>query len=238
MDADRICLCGEESFGTGSNHIREKDGMWAALCWLSILAEKYLEGNQTVTVRSLVEQHWAKFGRNVFTRYDYENCEADACDRMIQALERSIVDQSLIGRKFNANEYGSEVNYEYRVQQTDNFEYIDPVDHSVTKKQGEKSLKLKVFIYVKTHDITVVFSFANRKTGIRVLFGDGARIIVRLSGTGSQGATVRLYVDAFVQETDRLILSAAELLKPLIAIALQITQIQQHTGRDRPTVIT
>ena len=209
MDAGLICLCGEESFGTGSNHIREKDGMWTVLCWLSILAEKYLAGDHEVSVQKLVEQHWVTFGRNVFTRYDYENCESAGCDQMMKALEQKIAQASLVGKKFESRTFNGDEKATYQINLVDNFQYQDPVDHIVTKNQG-----------------------------IRVLFTNGARVIVRLSGTGSQGATVRLYVDNYVNDPERITLSAAQTLKALIAIALEITEIPHFTGRNEPTVIT
>lgn len=193
MDAGLISLCGEESFGTGSDHIREKDGMWAVLAWLSILAEL----NQSV--KQVIVNHWKTYGRNFFTRYDYENCESKGCNEMIARLEQMIQEGSLVGKQYNG----------YTVAKADNFEYHDPVDKSVTSKQG-----------------------------IRIIFSDESRIVVRLSGTGSQGATVRVYIDNFVTEGSLLQKDASEVLKPLIDIALELIQIEKFTGRKAPTVIT
>ncbi|VDM36520.1 unnamed protein product [Toxocara canis] len=197
MDAGKLSLCGEESFGTGSDHIREKDGIWAMLAWLSILAEK------KQSVEEVVKEHWAKYGRNVFTRYDYENVDASGANLLMTFVESQM--PAFVGQKFSAN------NVEVVVSKADNFEYHDPVDGSVSKKQG-----------------------------LRLLFEDGSRVVFRLSGTGSAGATIRLYVDSFVDASDksRLNLPAQELLKPLVLIALNLCKMEQFTGRKEPTVIT
>ena len=127
MDDNRICLCGEESFGTGSDHIREKDGLWTVLCWLSILAAKSNGG--AVSVEQLIKEHWSRFGRNYFTRYDYENCSSDGCNRMMEHLNGLAKDRSLVGKEFGG----------YKVVEMDNFQYKDPVDQSLTTNQGECS---------------------------------------------------------------------------------------------------
>ncbi|XP_021927167.1 phosphoglucomutase isoform X2 [Zootermopsis nevadensis] len=197
MDADQLSLCGEESFGTGSDHIREKDGIWAALAWLQVIA------CEKKGVEELLVSHWKKFGRNFFTRYDYENCPADNCAYMLHKLEQIVTSPVYIGTQIIHR------NKSYVVKQADNFCYEDPIDGSLTPKQG-----------------------------IRLLFEDGSRIIVRLSGTGSSGATVRIYVDSY-EKDERLILKDAQVvLAPLIHIALDVTEIKIHTGRDTPTVIT
>jgi len=198
MDADKIVLCGEESFGTGSNHVREKDGLWAALAWLSILAERKL------SVEDVVKDHWKKFGRNCFTRYDYEQVESSAANKMMQKLSEDISQQTLISKDFNSD------GKSYKVVLMDNFEYTDPVDGSYVSKQG-----------------------------VRVIFEDGSRLVFRLSGTGSSGATIRLYIDSFIDNKSPLLeADAAVILQPLITIALQISQIPELTGRSGPTVIT
>ena len=194
MDSGLLSLCGEESFGTGSDHIREKDGLWAVLAWLTILAKTQL------SVEEVVVNHWKTFGRNFFTRYDYENCSSIECHKMMGRMEHMVADESLIGKRFDPN---------YVVAKADNFEYKDPVDGSVTRKQG-----------------------------IRIIFEDGSRIVVRLSGTGSSGSTVRLYVDCYVDDEMKIKEDSQVVLKPLINIALDLTQIKQFTGRDAPTVIT
>ncbi|TMS35875.1 hypothetical protein L596_003171 [Steinernema carpocapsae] len=196
MDAGKLSLCGEESFGTGSDHIREKDGIWAFLAWLQILAET------KSGVEEIVRTHWKKFGRNVFTRYDYENVEAGGANVMMTFLESML--PTFVGKPLTAN------NITYKVAAADNFQYNDPVDGSVAKKQG-----------------------------IRVIFEDGSRIVLRLSGTGSAGATIRIYVDSFVpNSSEKLDLPAQDLLKPLVLIALDLCKMEQFTGRTAPTVIT
>lgn len=197
MDASRLSLCGEESFGTGSDHIREKDGIWAALAWLQIIA------CEKKSVEELLISHWNRFGRNFFTRYDYENCNADDCARMMHKLEQTVTSPRYVGTQL------SHKNKSYVVKLADNFHYEDPVDGSIAAKQG-----------------------------IRLLFEDGSRIIVRLSGTGSSGATVRIYIDSYEQDENLLLEDAQVVLSPLINIALDVTEIKIHTGRDAPTVIT
>ncbi|XP_013419467.1 phosphoglucomutase-1 [Lingula anatina] len=197
MDAGRLSLCGEESFGTGSDHIREKDGLWAVLAWLSILA------NRKQSVEGIVQDHWKKFGRNVFTRYDYEEVDSAPADKMMAKLNDLVGDPSFVGKSFS---HGDKV---YKVALADNFEYTDPIDGSVTKKQG-----------------------------IRIVFEDGSRIVFRLSGTGSSGATIRMYIDSYESDQAKLNGDAQEMLKPLVEIALQISQLRELTGREKPTVIT
>lgn len=198
LDAGRISLCGEESFGTGSDHIREKDGIWAALAWLQILASK----NQSV--EQVLTDHWATYGRNFFTRYDYENCESEPCQQMMNALQAFVDDKANIGKTYTAASGKT-----YVVSKIDNFEYKDPIDNSVSKNQG-----------------------------IRIFFEDGSRIVMRLSGTGSSGATVRMYVDSYEADKANQTKSAADMLAPCIDVALQISQLPKFTGRDKPTVIT
>ena len=154
MDAGKCSVCGEESFGTGSDHVREKDGIWAVLAWLSILAEANRDApvGKLVGVGDVVREHWAEYGRNFFSRYDYEAVDAAAADTMVAHL-RAVIASSKRGDKFG----------EFVLESADDFAYTDPVDGSVSKNQG-----------------------------IRFVFQDGSRIIVRLSGTGSAGATVRL----------------------------------------------
>jgi len=197
MDANRLSLCGEESFGTGSDHVREKDGIWAALAWLQIIA------CEKKSVEELLISHWKKFGRNFFTRYDYENCDAESCAAMMNKLEQIVTAPVYVGTKIIHR------NKSYIVKLADNFRYEDPVDGSMTERQG-----------------------------IRLLFADGSRIVVRLSGTGSSGATVRIYVDSYEKDENILLEDAQVVLAPLINIALDVTEIRVHTGRDAPTVIT
>lgn len=193
MDAGKLSICGEESFGTGSDHIREKDGIWAFLAWLSILAHK------KQSVQQLMEEHWMTYGRNYFTRYDYENVESDAGNEIMTNLRQLIQDSSLKGQQFGT----------YIVDDMDDFKYVDPIDQSISEKQG-----------------------------IRLLFTDGSRVIYRLSGTGSQGATIRIYIESFVDDKSKLTMDTQELLKPLVEIALTVSKLTSITGRNQPTVIT
>ncbi|CAH1713979.1 unnamed protein product [Chironomus riparius] len=195
MDANRLCLCGEESFGTGSNHIREKDGIWAALAWLSIME------HTKKSIEEISKDFWKKYGRNYFTRYDYEECELAPCNQMMTDLENLITKPEFVGKEFSN---GGKI---YKVKLGDNFSYKDPIDGSVATNQG-----------------------------LRIIFEDGSRIVMRLSGTGSSGATVRMYIEAY--EATNVLEAASEMLKPLINIALEISQMKKYTGRDAPTVIT
>jgi phosphoglucomutase len=191
LDAGSITLCGEESFGTGSNHVREKDGLWAVLFWLNILAVR----NQSV--ESIVREHWAKFGRNFYTRYDYEEVPTAAANNVMDRVRAQLA--TLPGT----------VHAGRTVTVADDFSYTDPVDGSVSAKQG-----------------------------LRILFEDGARIIFRLSGTGTEGATIRLYIESYEADAARHGLETAEALAPLVAAALELSDMQALTGRDKPTVIT
>lgn len=197
MDAGRLSICGEESFGTGSDHIREKDGIWAVLAWLSVLASR------KQSVKDIVYDHWSKFGRNFFTRYDYENCDAGPSEQMMIELERLISDRHFEGKEFNSR------GKIFIVQKADNFRYVDPVDGSIAENQG-----------------------------IRIHFKDGSRIVVRLSGTGSSGATIRLYMDSYESDPAKQRLGAEDMLLSLVELTLQITHIRELTGRQEPTVIT
>ncbi|XP_042581921.1 phosphoglucomutase-1-like [Cyprinus carpio] len=197
MDAGKLSLCGEESFGTGSDHIREKDGLWAVLAWLSILATR------KQSVEDIMKDHWQKFGRNFFTRYDYEEVDSDAANKMIEHLQTTMFDKAFVGQKFSSGDKT------YQVDKADNFEYTDPVDGSVSKGQG-----------------------------LRIIFSDGSRIIFRLSGTGSAGATIRLYIDSYEKDPQKIYQDPQVMLAPLVDIALRISQLQEKTGRTAPTVIT
>ena len=191
MDAGKVTLCGEESFGTGSSHVREKDGLWAVLFWLNILAAR------KQSVETIVREHWAKYGRNFYSRYDYEAIPTEGANGVMQHLRGSFA--TLTGKKLG----------KYTVQTCDDFSYTDPVDGSVSRNQG-----------------------------IRILFSDGSRIIFRLSGTGTEGATLRVYLEAYEADVSRHHLDAQEALQELIQIALNISELQTRTGRDQPTVIT
>ncbi|XP_074281925.1 phosphoglucomutase, chloroplastic isoform X1 [Silene latifolia] len=201
MDSGKLSICGEESFGTGSDHIREKDGIWAVLAWLSIIAYRNKEkklGERLVSVADVVKEYWATYGRNFFSRYDYEECESDGANKMVEYL------RDLISKSKEGDTYG-----DYVLQFADDFYYEDPVDGSVASKQG-----------------------------IRFVFTDGSRIIYRLSGTGSAGATVRIYIEQFERDVSKHDLDAQIALKPLIDLALSISKLKDFTGREKPTVIT
>lgn len=191
MDADKVTLCGEESFGTGSNHVREKDGLWAVLFWLNILAKR------NESVESIVKQHWAKYGRNFYSRHDYEGVDSTGANTLITALRDKLA--SLPGSTLN----GQEVAF------ADDFSYTDPIDGSVSAKQG-----------------------------VRIGFADGSRIVMRLSGTGTAGATLRVYLERFEGDSSKHEKDTQEALADLIAIADDVAGIKKHTGRDEPTVIT
>lgn len=191
LDADRATLCGEESFGTGSNHIREKDGLWAVLYWLNILAVR------KQAVAEIVDQHWQQFGRNYYTRHDYEAIPSDLAKKLMADLEArlpELIGQSLANRT---------------VSYADNFSYTDPVDNSVSSNQG-----------------------------LRIGFDDGARIIFRLSGTGTEGATLRLYVESFEADNNKHHQETQQALADLIALSDELAEIRSRTGRSKPTVIT
>ena len=191
LDAGRITLCGEESFGTGSDHVREKDGLWAVLFWLNVIARR------GESVEQIVRGHWREFGRNYYTRHDYEEVPADAARAVMARVEAQLATApgtTIAGR---------------RVQAADDFAYRDPVDASVSDHQG-----------------------------LRILFEDGARIVYRLSGTGTSGATLRVYIESFEGDASRHDLDAQVALKPLIEASLSLSQLRDLTGRDAPTVIT
>ncbi|KAI9357320.1 hypothetical protein DFJ73DRAFT_821335 [Zopfochytrium polystomum] len=200
MDADRLSICGEESFGTGSNHIREKDGIWAVLAWLSILAfvNKTKPGSG---LKDILLNHYRLYGRNFFSRYDYEEVDSEGANKMVELLRDMVTSgrNKTIGTDFDG----------FVVSDCDDFEYVDPVDRSVSKKQG-----------------------------IRFIFTDGSRIIFRLSGTGSQGATIRLYVEKYSADAALFEADTQEGMKDLIAVALKISNLKGFTGREEPTVIT
>ena len=191
MDAEKVTLCGEESFGTGSSHVREKDGLWAVLCWLNIIAAKQQ------SVESIVMAHWAEFGRNVYSRHDYESIPTEAANSVIEHLRASF--DTLEGQTFGR----------YSIKACDDFSYTDPIDGSFSSKQG-----------------------------LRILFADGSRIVFRLSGTGTEGATIRIYLEAFEPDTSKHHLDAQDALAEMIQLALQLSQLKEKTGRNKPTVIT
>ncbi|MDX1250994.1 MAG: alpha-D-glucose phosphate-specific phosphoglucomutase [Gammaproteobacteria bacterium] len=191
MDAGKVTLCGEESFGTGSNHVREKDGLWAVLFWLNVLAAR----NQPV--EDIVRQHWTRYGRNFYTRHDYEELETAAAQGIMKHLHEIMA--GLKGKQLGQR----------RVAYSDDFSYTDPVDHSISTGQG-----------------------------IRIVFDDGARIVFRLSGTGTAGATLRIYIEAYEPQPAKHEQDTQAALADLIAIANELSGIREKTGREAPTVIT
>jgi len=191
LDAGRVTICGEESSGTGSNHVREKDGIWAVLLWLNILAQRQ-QG-----VDEIVRDHWAIYGRNYYTRHDYEEVDAAVANKLMDDLRARLPEIA------NAT-YDS-----LRVSYADDFTYHDPVDGSVSGKQG-----------------------------IRIGFADGSRIILRLSGTGTVGATLRLYLERYEPAHGQHDLDTQSALSFLISLADRIAGIRERTGRDAPSVIT
>lgn len=207
MDAGMCSVCGEESFGTGSDHIREKDGIWAVLAWLSILAyvnKDNLGKDQLVSVEDIVRGHWSTYGRHYYTRYDYENVDSGAAKELMANLvnlQASLSDVNNIIRGIRSDVAD--------VVQADEFEYKDPVDGSISKHQG-----------------------------IRYLFADGSRLVFRLSGTGSEGATIRLYIEQYEKDPSKIGRESHEALAPLVEVALKLSQMEKMTGRSAPTVIT
>ena len=191
LDAGRITLCGEESFGTGSDHVREKDGLWAVLFWLNVVAAR------GEPVEQIVREHWARFWRNYYTRYDYEGVSADAAAGLVAHLRGRL--DTLLGMQLGGR----------AVAAADDFGYEDPVDGSRSERQG-----------------------------IRVLFDDGSRIVYRLSGTGTEGATIRIYIEAYEPDPARQGMDAQEALRPLVDVALALSELRERTGREAPTVIT
>ena len=191
LDAGRITLCGEESFGTGSNHIREKDGLWAVLFWLQILARR------REPVSRIMAEHWGRFGRHYYSRHDYEAIASDAAHGLydrVKAMQPSLVGQAFAGRT---------------VATADDFAYTDPVDGSLTSGQG-----------------------------LRLLLDDGSRVVLRLSGTGTQGATLRVYLESYVAPGGNLTQDPQNALGDLITAIDQLAEIKIRTGMARPTVIT
>jgi len=191
LDAGRITLCGEESFGTGSDHVREKDGLWAVLFWLNILAKR------GESVEQIVRTHWRDFGRNYYTRHDYEEVPADAAGAVMARVQEQLAGlpgTTLAGR---------------RVKAADDFAYHDPVDGSTSEHQG-----------------------------LRIIFADGARIVYRLSGTGTSGATLRLYIESVEPDASKQNHDAQDALRDLIDASLQLSDLRRLTGRNAPTVIT
>lgn len=191
LDAGMATICGEESAGTGSNHVREKDGLWAVLLWLNILAARGESCKQVVT------EHWAAYGRNYYSRHDYEEVESDRANALVDELRAKL--GSLPGTSVRG----------LKIAKADDFAYHDPVDGSTSEHQG-----------------------------IRILFEGGSRVVFRLSGTGTSGATLRVYIERYEPDKARHDLDTQAALADLIAAADDIAGIKSHTGRNKPSVIT
>ncbi|MFT4100023.1 MAG: alpha-D-glucose phosphate-specific phosphoglucomutase [Burkholderiaceae bacterium] len=196
LDAGKVTLCGEESAGTGSNHVREKDGVWAVLFWLNILARR------GQSVEQIVREHWARFGRNFYSRHDYEGVDSAAANGLIADLRAAL--PTLPGRVLTTSAGAT-----LTVASADDFAYTDPVDQSVSRAQG-----------------------------IRIGFADGSRIVFRLSGTGTEGATLRVYLERFEADPAGHGTETQQALAGLIEAADQLAGIRARTGRAQPTVIT
>ena len=192
LDAGQATLCGEESYGTGSNHVREKDGLWAVLFWLDLLA---VTGR---SVEDLVRAHWARFGRHYYSRHDWEGIPAERADALMAELRAQL--PALAGRDCGAG---------LRIATADDFAYTDPVDGSVSARQG-----------------------------VRLLFADGSRIVFRLSGTGTEGATLRVYLERYEADAARHGHPVQEALGALVRIADELAGIRRHSGMEGPTVVT
>ena len=191
LDARKITLCGEESFGTSSDHVREKDGLWAVLFWLNLIAVR------KQSVAEIVREHWRRFGRDYYSRHDYEGMPAEIGDSIISRLRAQL--PGLVGKTFGP----------YQVSVADDFSYHDPVDGSVSEKQG-----------------------------IRIIFENGARIVFRLSGTGTDGATLRIYIERYERDPAEHNQDPQEALKDLIELAESLSEVKMRTGMSGPTVIT
>ncbi|KIK50460.1 hypothetical protein GYMLUDRAFT_78487 [Collybiopsis luxurians FD-317 M1] len=209
MDAGRLSICGEESFGTGSDHIREKDGLWAIIAWLNIIAAANAESpNKLVGINDLLTAHYKTYGRSYFSRYDYEEVPSEGANDLVAHINDALKNNSLTNTTHTSSSTGGK----FTISGIYNFEYKDPIDHSVSSNQGQV-----------------------------ITFSDGSRVVFRLSGTGSQGATVRMYVERYVAPeagASELNGDTAEGLKGLIEVALEISKLKHFLGRDKPTVIT
>ncbi|MDD9910343.1 MAG: alpha-D-glucose phosphate-specific phosphoglucomutase [Ahrensia sp.] len=191
LDSGDITICGEESAGTGSNHVREKDGIWAVLMWLNILAAR------TMSVADIMADHWATYGRNYYARHDFEEVDAESAANLMRRLRERL--SSYPGTETDAG----------RIQTADEFSYFDPVDESLTEGQG-----------------------------IRLIFEGGSRIVYRLSGTGTVGATLRVYIERYEPPDGELDKPVPEALAELIAVSRSEAGIERFTGRTEPDVIT
>jgi len=197
MDGGLANLCGEESFGTGADHVREKDGLWAVLAWLSILEFANRDSSTLVGVKEVNEKHWDKYGRHVYCRCDYEEVDAEDANKMMQYIRDSLTGLS-----------DKEPLPGWTVQSAEEYSYVDPVDGSEAKRQG------------------MIISFVN-----------GSRLVYRLSGTGSAGATVRVYMEQYVEDW-RAHANMTLDKGPLMDLSKSVSKLEEFTGRKEPTVIT
>ncbi|TEB33019.1 phosphoglucomutase [Coprinellus micaceus] len=208
MDAGRLSICGEESFGTGSDHIREKDGLWAVVAWLNIIAAANKKSpNKLVGINDILNEFYSIYGRSFFSRYDYEEVPSEGANALVKNLNDAITSGSL-----NNSVHASSNGTQFTISGLYNFEYKDPIDNSVSKNQGQV-----------------------------ITFADGSRVVFRLSGTGSQGATVRMYIERYLPASasaEELAKPAAEGLQSLIDVALELSKLKEYLGVDKPTVIT
>jgi phosphoglucomutase len=198
FDANKMSICGEESFGTGSNHIREKDGVWAITAWLNIIAGVGKETGVFPSIGEIQKEFWQEYGRVYFTRYDYENVSSEGAGDMIKLLEEKIADKGTVGSELSGR----------TITEAGNFSYTD-LDGSVSKNQG---------IYFK--------------------FDDATRVVVRLSGTGSSGATIRLYVEKLEEDKSKVLQDTQTYLKGAVGLAIDLLQLQKFIGRTEPDVKT
>jgi len=200
FDSDKLSICGEESFGTGSNHIREKDGVWAVCAWLNIIAAISKERpDEEPSIANIQKEFWKEYGRTFFTRFDYENVDSGRAKELTTAFAKKINDSNFVGSDVSGR----------KVTDAGDFSYTDPVDGSVTKNQG---------LYTK--------------------FDDGSRIVVRLSGTGSSGATIRLYIEKHEPDETKFSLDAQDYLEDSINLAVNLLKFQKFVKREEPDVRT
>jgi phosphoglucomutase len=191
LDAGKVTLCGEESAGTGSDHVREKDGLWAVLLWLNILAKKKM------SVQEILQDHWQRYGRNYYSRHDYEAIETDKANALMESLMARLPD--LPGQQFGTS----------KVASADQFSYHDPIDNSVSHNQG-----------------------------VRLFFESGERSVLRLSGTGTEGATLRIYLERFEDPEGELTNDTNQALQTVREATLEITELVERLGRKEPNVVT
>lgn len=216
FDAKKLSICGEESFGTGSDHIREKDGLWAIVAWLNIIAGLGVQNpGVTPSIKQIQKDFWTQYGRTFFTRYDYENVDSDGANKVVGELNKLVADPKFVGSKIGGQSFPSSISEvrrlttaERTVTKAGNFSYTD-LDGSVSSNQG-----------------------------LYACFSSGSRIVVRLSGTGSSGATIRLYIEQHSSDPSTYDLDAQDFLKAEVKFATGLLKFKEHVGRDEPDVKT